>query len=1068
MANHVKIYAFCLCSGKHNRNNSHILGKVSIPTRANLDRIIGDRQKSPNKPASTALAASPKKTHFKIFMQVCFLWLVWMFGVGAAEAALTLTLEMNPDTVQAGQRLRTELTVTNDGGGSVTNVVLQADYPSNVNNLSQGLLTGGGSCSGSVCSSGDLVTWNLGTLAPGAGVTVTMPMVVNGATADGTSITLTAAVTGDAVTTVNDSHSVVVNSGSSLRLELDENVDPVLAGGDYEYTLTYGNRGVYSASGTTLSLPLPAGTTLVSASGGGVQVGDVVEWSLGTVAAGEAGEQRVVVSVDGALGAGTVLAVDAAQLSATVNFLPETARAMAVTRVGTEAPLALGMEVNPDPVRPGQRLRSELTVSNQSGAALFGVVLQARFPDGMSNLTQGLLTGGGTCSGSVCSSGDLVTWNLGTLAPGAGVTVAMPMVALGNLVDGALINLDVEARADGGRQLLSAHTVAVDGDGSLRLELDENVDPVLAGGDYEYTLTYGNRGVYSASGTTLSLPLPAGTTLVSASGGGVQVGDVVEWSLGTVAAGEAGEQRVVVSVDGALGAGTVLAVDAAQLSATVNFLPETARAMAVTRVGTEAPLALGMEVNPDPVRPGQRLRSELTVSNQSGAALFGVVLQARFPDGMSNLTQGLLTGGGTCSGSVCSSGDLVTWNLGTLAPGAGVTVAMPMVALGNLVDGALINLDVEVRADGGRQLLSAHTVAVDGDGSLRLELDESPDPSLPDGVLKYILTFGNRGLDSVSDVELHFPLPAGASLVGSSGGTFINGEVIWNLGTLLAGEGGRRYVTLTVDPASSPGNQLPVDSARINGTLNFLPEVARAMAVTRVENDRVLDLSMTVAPNPAQPGQTLQTDLTVTNRTGASVFGVVLLARFPDGVNNLSQASLTGGGTCSGGVCSSGELVTWNLGTLAAGATVTVSMPPVVSGNQVDGQLHIIDAAVTTDGGNGNQTLAAETVLIGLFSDGDGDGVATLFDNCTAVANPDQLDTDGDGYGNLCDGDLNNDGNTNTLDLNLYKQAHRTSVGDANYNPDADFNGNGVINTLDLNIYKGLHRKLPGPSCCTL
>jgi len=110
-----------------------------------------------------------------------------------------------------------------------------------------------------------------------------------------------------------------------------------------------------------------------------------------------------------------------------------------------------------------------------------------------------------------------------------------------------------------------------------------------------------------------------------------------------------------------------------------------------------------------------------------------------------------------------------------------------------------------------------------------------------------------------------------------------------------------------------------------------------------------------------------------------------------------------------------------------------------------------------------------------IASDQDGDGTPDDLDNCTLVANgpdiPDlggnsQLDTDGDGYGNMCDGDLNNDGDTNTLDLNLYKQAHRTSTGDPNYNADADFNGDGEINTLDLNIYKGLHRLPPGPSCC--
>jgi glucose/arabinose dehydrogenase len=101
-----------------------------------------------------------------------------------------------------------------------------------------------------------------------------------------------------------------------------------------------------------------------------------------------------------------------------------------------------------------------------------------------------------------------------------------------------------------------------------------------------------------------------------------------------------------------------------------------------------------------------------------------------------------------------------------------------------------------------------------------------------------------------------------------------------------------------------------------------------------------------------------------------------------------------------------------------------------------------------------------------LVADTDDDGVGDDQDNCTLVSNPGQLDTDGDGYGNLCDGDLNNDGSTNTLDLNLYKQAHRTSVGDANYNADADFNGDGQINTLDLNVYKELHRMPPGPSCC--
>lgn len=95
--------------------------------------------------------------------------------------------------------------------------------------------------------------------------------------------------------------------------------------------------------------------------------------------------------------------------------------------------------------------------------------------------------------------------------------------------------------------------------------------------------------------------------------------------------------------------------------------------------------------------------------------------------------------------------------------------------------------------------------------------------------------------------------------------------------------------------------------------------------------------------------------------------------------------------------------------------------------------------------------------------DSDGDGILDNNDNCAEVSNPNQRNTDGDNYGNLCDGDLNNDNKTNTLDLNLYKLAHRSNLGDINYNPHADFNGDNKINTIDLNIYKNLHRKPPGP-----
>jgi hypothetical protein len=50
------------------------------------------------------------------------------------------------------------------------------------------------------------------------------------------------------------------------------------------------------------------------------------------------------------------------------------------------------------------------------------------------------------------------------------------------------------------------------------------------------------------------------------------------------------------------------------------------------------------------------------------------------------------------------------------------------------------------------------------------------------------------------------------------------------------------------------------------------------------------------------------------------------------------------------------------------------------------------------------------------FDDGDGDGVADSADNCPAVANFDQTDTDNDGLGNACDDDDDGDGYDDVID----------------------------------------------------
>jgi hypothetical protein len=95
--------------------------------------------------------------------------------------------------------------------------------------------------------------------------------------------------------------------------------------------------------------------------------------------------------------------------------------------------------------------------------------------------------------------------------------------------------------------------------------------------------------------------------------------------------------------------------------------------------------------------------------------------------------------------------------------------------------------------------------------------------------------------------------------------------------------------------------------------------------------------------------------------------------------------------------------------------------------------------------------------------DSDGDGALDHDDNCMLVANASQCDSDGDGYGNRCDGDLNDNGAVNAQDTTLYRQQLGQPSAAPSYN-EADLNCNGNVNAQDTTLFRQLLGSPPGPS----
>ncbi|MFK8032202.1 MAG: VWA domain-containing protein [Gammaproteobacteria bacterium] len=106
----------------------------------------------------------------------------------------------------------------------------------------------------------------------------------------------------------------------------------------------------------------------------------------------------------------------------------------------------------------------------------------------------------------------------------------------------------------------------------------------------------------------------------------------------------------------------------------------------------------------------------------------------------------------------------------------------------------------------------------------------------------------------------------------------------------------------------------------------------------------------------------------------------------------------------------------------------------------------------------GQTTFLPDVTLSLLVVDSDGDGVSDDLDNCIDVENPGQTDTNGDGYGNQCDADINNDCVINFLDVVQIQDLFFSD------DADADFNVDGTVNFIDYFVMTSSFLASPGPS----
>jgi hypothetical protein len=94
----------------------------------------------------------------------------------------------------------------------------------------------------------------------------------------------------------------------------------------------------------------------------------------------------------------------------------------------------------------------------------------------------------------------------------------------------------------------------------------------------------------------------------------------------------------------------------------------------------------------------------------------------------------------------------------------------------------------------------------------------------------------------------------------------------------------------------------------------------------------------------------------------------------------------------------------------------------------------------------------------------DGDGVPDAWDNCIAVDNPGQDDTDGDDCGNLCDADYDNSGTTTIADFGQFSSAYATNDEEKVHRDPAT---GLIVGIIDFGFFSSHYGVPPGPSGTT-
>ena len=747
--------------------------------------------------------------------------------------------------------------------------------------------------------------------------------------------------------------------GSDLAISGSVAPEPLIIGGNLVYTLNITNQGPKAAKGVTLSQSLPPSVVFIGASisqGSISQSGGSVNGSIGNLAVGGSVTATVTVlpTQSGTVtSTATTVAVSDPDPDSSNNSITLTSHINPPT-----SDMAIGITASPNPALVGGTLTYYISVTNNGPSAATSVVVSNTLAASLG------ITSATPSQGSPTILGSTVIFNLGALNPGAIATATITAIpsAQGQVTATSTVRANQFDPVSANNT--ASVNVSVTPSADLAVGFTSVPASIVLGNPLTYTVNATNLGPNIANAVFIQQTLPTNAqviTLTSTPGTTLsQAGNIITCDAGTLAVGGSVTMSVQVLIPAS---GTVISTanisggladgNPANNTATVSTL--VAPPFVSIRAASARLLVESFAPPNGAIEPGETVTVQLYLQNVGN--VFTTNLTGRLlatggvtspttgsqsftlpPGGLPDSKSYSFTASGTNGGTIVATLQLT--NNGAFLTNVSFVFALPKTA-------TFANTNVIVIPDSGIASPYPSTITVSGVtglvGKVTATLSQFNHTYPHDVSVLLVSPAGTRALLMSHTADLGAPAAnvdftfddSAPSMLPQSGSA---GSGSWQPSA---------YPPATVFPSPAPTNAYGAvmsafNNANPNGTWSlFVLDDATgdrggvsngwSLAITTISAvNQTADLSVTGvgSGSPILAGDTLTYTFTVMNHGTNTANAVAFTNALPATVLYVSSA------VSQGNVSTNGGMVIANLGTLAVGAsaTVTVVVKPTLAG----------------------------------------------------------------------------------------------------------------------------------------